>query len=139
MTHRDFIEKRVKTTRPITKDDMITLCHLLSQHLDYEFMPDVIGGIKYVSKRPETLWYKSVIFDKPEPWCVPDDVTHWHGDSGILFKEKCRIQLIMKFRHGAPAFLKTELMIWEKCFNEIGIVKVGYWPSMKKVKKKAVS
>ena len=49
----------------------------------------------------------------------------------IIFDKNNKFTLFLKSFSGAPLFTLEELKIWEECFNQIGIIKVGKYPSKK--------
>ena len=42
-----------------------------------------------------------------------------------------KFTLFLKSFNGAPLFTLEELKLWEECFNQIDIVKIGKYPSKK--------
>ena len=63
-------------------------------------------------------------------YCINDNVmTEWLDNNDIIFNENSKFTIFLKSFHGAPLFTLDELKIWEECFNQIGIVKVGKYPS----------
>ena len=64
--------------------------------------------------------------------CINDNVmTEWLDNNDIIFNKNSKFTIFLKSFHGAPLFTLDELKIWEECFNQIGIVKVGSCPSKK--------
>ena len=135
----------LKTERIITKDDIITMCQLLNSKDEYsnlcEFQPEGIteGGIlfKFKDHLPDT-WYKSVRLcvrtgcSKGEWYWINDNVlSEWSKNNDIIFNKNNKFTLFLKSFNGAPLFTLDELKIWEECFNQIGIVKIGKYPSKK--------
>lgn len=129
-----------KTTKSITKKDMITLCDLLKVKFPNDsFEPEAIieGGIKY---KYEDNRYKSVRLcahynsSRGEWPRINDNVmSEWKNNDDIIFPEENTFSTYLKSFHGAPVFTLDELKIWEKCFNEIGIVRVGRYPGQKRL------
>lgn len=135
----------LKCERTVTKNDIITMCNLLNNREEYsnlcEFEPEGIseGGIIFKFKNGfDPKWYKSVRL------CVHCDgskgkwdfirknvMTEWSGNNDIIFNAKNKSSTYLKSFHGAPLFTLEELKIWEECFNQIGIVRVGKYPSKK--------
>ena len=135
----------LKTQRIITKDDIMTMCKLLNNKDDYsnlcEFQPEGIseGGILYKFKdNLDNKWYKSVRLcvgcgESTGKWYWVNDnyLSEWTGNNDIIFDKNNKFTLFLKSFKGAPVFTLEELKIWEDCFNEIGIIKVGKYPSKK--------
>ncbi len=135
----------LKTERIITKDDIITLCKLLNSKDQYsnlcEFQPEGIteGGILFKFKdNLDNKWYKSVRLcvshgESRGKWYWVNDnyLSEWTGNNDIIFDENNKFTLFLKSFRGAPIFTLEELKIWEDCFNQIGIIKVGKYPSKK--------
>lgn len=134
----------IKTNNNITKDDIITMCKLLNSKNEYsnlcEFQPQNIeeGGILFKFKDNfDNKWYKSVrlgIYDKNKgKWYKINNnyFTEWIGNNDIIFNKNNKFTLFLKSFNGAPVFTLKELKLWVECFNQIGIVKVGKYPSKK--------
>ena len=135
----------LKTGRIITKDDIITMCKLLNSKDIYsnlcEFQPEGIteGGIVYKFKDCfDNEWYKSVRLcvnrEKSRGnwyWINENVMSEWCENNDIIFDENIFFTIFLKSFHGAPLFTINELKIWEECFNQIGIVNVGKYPSKK--------
>jgi hypothetical protein len=58
-------------------------------------------------------------------------MTEWSENNDIILDKNKKFTIFLKSFHGAPLFTLAELRIWEAGFNEIGIVKVGKYPSKK--------
>lgn len=135
----------LKTENEITKDDIITMCKLLNSKEEYsdlcEFQPEGKreGGILFKFKdNLDKEWYKSVRlcvnqnFSEGKWYRVNDNyLSEWTGNNDIIFHKNNKFTLYLKSFNGAPVFTLEELKIWEECFNEIGIIKVGKYPSKK--------
>jgi hypothetical protein len=135
----------LNTERIITKDDIITMCKLLNSKDEYsdlcEFQPEGIseGGILFKFKdNLDKKWYKSVrlcvYYGQSNGnwyWVNENYLSEWTGNSDVIFDKNVRFTLFLKSFRGAPLFTVEELKIWEGCFNQIGIVKVGKYPSKK--------
>lgn len=132
----------LKTERIITKNDIITMCNLLNSNCEYsnlcEFIPEGIteGGILYKFKDGfDKKWYKSVRLcvnhNQGGNWdWIDENVMHeWCGNNDIIFQKNTQFTIFLKSFNGAPLFTIDELLIWEECFKQIGIVKVGKYPS----------
>lgn len=133
----------LKCEKAITKNDIITMCYLLNNRKEYsnlcEFEPEGIseGGIIFKFKDGfDPKWYKSVRLcvhcdgSKGRWYFINRNVMdEWPGSNDIIFNEKNKFNTYLKSFHGAPLFTLDELKIWEECFNQIGIVKVGKYPS----------
>ena len=135
----------LKTERIITKDDIITLCKILNSKDQYsnlcEFEPEGIseGGILFKFKdNLDNKWYKSVRLcvnwdgSKGKWYWVNDNyLSEWTGNDDIIFDKNNKFTLSLISFSGAPLFTLEELKVWEECFNQIGIIKVGKYPSKK--------
>lgn len=135
----------LKTKGIVTKNDIIILCQLLNGRDEYfnmcEFRPEPIteGGILFNFKDElNNKWYKSVRLcvnsgeSKGKWYRINDDVlTEWSENNVLIFDKGNKFTIFLKSFHGAPVFTLEELKIWEDCFNHIGIVKVGKYPSKK--------
>ena len=64
-------------------------------------------------------------------WINENVMNEWAENNDIIFNQNDKFTIFLKSLHGAPLFTIDELEIWEKCFNQIGIVKVGKYPSKK--------
>ena len=128
----------LKSLKDITKNDIIILCNLLNNNENYidicTFEPEPIteDGIIYKFINNNT-WYKTVRFNLYVKWDWIDEnvMTMWNKNKDILLRDKQKMNLFLKSFHGAPVFTLDELQIWESCFNEIGLKKVGKYPSKK--------
>ena len=135
----------LKTEKIITKDDIITMCNLLNNNNEYsnlcEFKPEGIteGGIVFKFKYNfDQKWYKSVrlCVDWGASrgkwyWVNENVISEWSGNNDIIFDKNTKFTIFLKSFHGAPLFTIDELKIWEECFKQIEIVKVGKYPSKK--------
>ena len=140
----------LKTERIITKDDIITMCKLLDSKDEYsnlcEFQPEGIteGGILFKFKdNLDNKWYKSVrlcighrVSKGKWYWINENYLSEWTGNNDIIFDKNNKFTLFLKSFNGAPLFTLEELKIWEECFNQIGIIKIGKYPSKKSLIKK---
>ena len=138
----------LKTERIITKDDIITMCKLLNSKDKYselcEFQPEGICGGGILFKFKDNLlnkWYKSVRLcvyrgeSKGKWYWINDNyLSEWTGNNDIIFDKNNKFTLFLKSFNGAPLFTLEELKIWEECFNQIGIVRAGKYPSKKSLK-----
>jgi pantothenate kinase len=135
----------LKTERIITKDDIITMCNLLNTKSEYfnlcEFMPEGIteGGIIFkFNDNFDKNWYKSVRLRVNSGltrgkwyWINENVMSEWKSNNDIIFDKNTKFTTFIKSFRGAPLFTIDELRIWEECFNKIGIVRVGKYPSKK--------
>jgi hypothetical protein len=135
----------LKTERIITKNDIITMCNLLNSKCEYtnlcEFIPEGIseGGILFKFKGNfDKNWYKSVRLCVNRDgargkwyWVKENVMTEWFDNNDIIFQTNTKFTIFLKSFNGAPLFTLDELKIWEECFKQIGIVKVGKYPSKK--------
>jgi len=58
-------------------------------------------------------------------------MSEWSENNDIIFDENNFFTIFLKSFHGAPLFTIDELKVWEECFNQIGIINVGKYPSKK--------
>ena len=135
----------VKCEKNITKNDIVNMCKSLNNKDEYlnvcEIKPEGIteGGFVYNFKDGNNnRWYKSVRFQKNGgdtrekwPWINENVMDEWAENNDIIFNENYKFTIFLKSRRGAPLFTIDELKIWEECFNQIGIIKVGKYPSKK--------
>lgn len=134
-----------KTEKVITKNDIINLCKLLNNREEYvnicEFKPEGIteGGIVFKFKNSlNEKWYKSVRLHvyagniKGKWYWINEDVMNeWNQNDDIIFDINKKFTTVLKSFNGAPVFTLEELKIWEECFNQIGIKKIGKYPTKK--------
>lgn len=143
-----------KTEKVITKNDIINLCKLLNNREEYinicEFKPEDIteGGIVFKFKNAlNEKWYKSVrlcvysgiskakgynICSKGNWYLINENVMNeWNENNDIIFHANIKFPTVLKSFNGAPVFTLEELKIWEECFNQIGIKKIGKYPTKK--------
>jgi len=132
----------LKTERIITKDDIITICKLLNNRVEYsnlcEFKPEGIteGGIVFNFKDSlHNKWYKTVRLCVNRGnsrgkwyWVNENVMSEWYENNDIIFDKNNKFNIFLKSFYGAPLFTLDELKIWEECFNQIGIVKVDNCP-----------
>jgi len=72
-------------------------------------------------------------------WVNKEEVLQeWIESNDIIFKKGTSFNTILKSLYGAPPFTIDELKIWEKCFNQVGVYKVGKYPSIKRLKTKGL-
>ena len=121
------------------------MCKLLNSNNEYsnlcEFQPEGIteGGILFKFKdNLDNNWYKSVRLcvghgESKGKWYWINEhvISEWSGNNDIIFDKNNKFTLFLKSFNGSPVFTLDELKIWEGCFNQIGIVKVGKYPSKK--------
>ena len=127
----------LKTERDIYKGDIINLCEILNNEYDgcCEFQPERIseGGILYNFK-DGTTGYKSVRLYIKRWGRIKDDVmSTWFENTDMLLDANTEINIFLKSFDGAPNFTIDELQIWERCFNQIGLKRVGKFPSKRKL------
>ena len=147
---------QLKATEVVLMKDIVRVCQKLSDSEAFQdtcsFTPEGIteGGIRCHFKEgaaPEKA-YKSVRLCVGQgtnrskwPWVDKATAMTDYVDSEIrLFQENEKFTIILKAFYGAPAFTHEELMIWEQCFNEIGVVKIGGkkgFPSKKRLREDA--
>ena len=83
--------------------------------------------------------YKTVRFSNGNgriKWCWINNnvMSEWTNNSDIVFVKNEKINTFLKSLFGAPLFTIDELKSWEECFNTIGIVSVGKYPTQKSLK-----
>lgn len=136
---------RLKTERIITKNDIIAMCNLLNSKDVYlnvcDFQPEGIteGGILFNFKDSvNSKWYKTVRLGVNSGsskgkwgWINQNVMSEWSENNDIIFDKDNIFTIFLKSFHGAPPFTHEELKIWEECFNQIGVVKIGKYPSKK--------
>lgn len=134
---------KIFSTKNITKNDIITLCDLLNDKYENDiskcyFEPEPIAEGGIIFRFPDNPnWYKSVriyfenggIFSWP--WVEENFMDDWRNNNTIIFNSGVRTCTNLKSFHGAPSFTIDELKIWEECFNQIGFVRKGRYPSKK--------
>ena len=127
------------TKQDIYKGDIVVLCKCLNEEFkgSCEFEPEGIseGGILYKFK-DGTPGYKSVRLDRNAGkwgWINEDVMSEWLENTDIIFASKTKFYIYLKHLDGAPPFTIDELQIWEKCFNQIGVEKVGKYPSKREL------
>lgn len=140
---------KFKTEKIITKHDIITMCNLLKNRDEYSnlcsFEPEPIteGGIVFKFKN-NSEWYKSVrlcVYSVVSysgkyhqwDWINANVMTEWLENYDVVFNKGYKFDTCIYSFHGAPVFTSDELKLWEECFNQIGIKKVGKYPSKKKL------
>lgn len=138
---------KIKSQKIITKNDIINICELLNQEEFYKnictFEPEPIseGGIIFKFINSPIEWYKSmrIYFAKEysggDLGIVKKDVMNeWKNNNDIIMNEKNIIKTYLKSFRNAPRFTQDELKIWESCFNKVGFIRVGKYPSKKNLK-----
>jgi hypothetical protein len=131
-----------KTEKVITKNDIITMCNLLNNRNEYsdlcKFEPENIseGGIGFKFNDVEKNWYKSVrlcVGDNGSRggwyWISNVSLLEWVGNNDMIFDKQNIFTIFLKSFNGAPLFTIKELEIWEECFGQIDIIRVGKYPS----------
>ena len=136
-----------KCERVITKKDIIKICLLLNDREEYKnicnFKPEPIteGGIVYCFFKNDKR-YKSVRFRcngldyHKKKWdCVDNNVmTEWDNSDDLVLEANTKMDTFLKSFHNAPVFTIDELKIWEECFKEVGLFRVGKYPAKKNLK-----
>jgi hypothetical protein len=136
---------RFKCLKDITKNDIIVLCDLLAANYNdglCSFQPEGIteGGIEFVfNANCPSDWYKSVRLcvysgTTAGKWYWVDKanvMTEWENNDDLIFQKNTHFHTFLKSFNGAPIFTIEELTIWVECFDQIGIRKVGKYPTKK--------
>jgi len=65
-------------------------------------------------------------------------MTEWINNNDILLHANKKIRVFLKSFHGAPVFTIEELMIWEHCFDNIGLKRCTKYPSKKNLHTKLI-
>jgi len=130
----------LKSTKTITKNDIIKICRYLDNQPEYKgnctFRPEPIteGGIVFKFKNhPE--WYKSirlcVTYAEDGRWDIisKNVMKEWKDNDDMVLPSQRKITLYLKSFNCAPVFTIEELHIFERAFQRIGLVKVGPYPS----------
>ncbi len=133
-----------KAVKIITKDDIIILCNLLNECKEYSdlftFEPEPIteGGIIYKFKNETDI--KDGKYDKYKtvrlcignwPWINNNVMNEWKGNNDTIINKDQIINTFLKSFYGAPVFTIDELKIWEECFKQIGLVRIGKFVTKK--------
>ena len=136
---------RFKCLKDITKNDIIVLCDLLAANYNdnlCSFQPEGIteGGIKFVfDANCPSDWYKSIRLcvytgTTGGKWYWVDNANvmiEWKNNDDLIFNKNATFHTFLKSFNGAPIFTIEELTIWVECFDQIGIRKVGKYPTKK--------
>lgn len=136
-----------KSKRVITKKDIVKICNLLNDREEYKnvcnFKPEPIteGGIVYCFFKNDRR-YKSVRFTcdgldyhkKKWDWIDNNVMTEWVDSDDLVLQSNTKMDTFLKSFHNAPVFTIDELKIWEECFKEVGLLKVGKYPAKKNLK-----
>ena len=126
----------IQTTKPITKNDIITLCNLLNNCKEYknvcEFEPEGIcgGGILFKYKDDENnKGYKSLRFNLGQcngnwGWVNDNVMTEWLNNEDVVVDKKKVFTTCLKSFHGAPSFTVKEENLLKRYCNKIGMGRV---------------
>lgn len=133
----------LKTEKIITKKDIIYMCNLLNSKDEYvnlcTFEPECIteGGIVFkFNDKTNDKWYKTVrlcVYAGKGKWYWVNEnvMAEWSENNDVIFYNNKKFTIVLKSFNGAPLFTLEELKLWEDCFNQIGIIRVGKYPSKK--------
>ncbi len=146
---------RLKALRDITTHDFVKLCQLLKEQfanhdskVDHSFVPERIteGGILFIKYPGKSSGaYKSmrlratmqekgydVVRTVKWPMIQTDQLAIWSGEAEVktLYPKGTQIQTFLKAFYEVPAWTRAELRIFEACFNEIGLKRVGAYPKL---------
>ena len=67
------------------------------------------------------------------PLIQKDQLSIWSGEAEkvqILYPKGTQIQTFLKAFREVPAWTRAELRIFEACFNEVGLKRVGAYPKL---------
>ncbi len=143
---------RLKTIRAISTHDMVQLCKRLGEEFNNQFpnntcsfQPEAIseGGIVFMGSALKGDAYKTMRlppssrnrwkFKIPKwPVIVPDQLTKWENtEAKELYPAGAELCTFLKAFRAAPRWTRKELQIFEKCFLEICIKRIGKYPRKK--------
>ena len=135
----------IKATRHITKADFAMLFNTLNVR-GYNVTPCDYdeGGLKYITEKGDkTVRFSYCYCKKHEKrtdgllYNMPNDeninIEEWASDNTIVIPKDCKKRLFLKVRWGAPRFTWEELNHLEECFNIIDVIRVGRFPSRRKL------
>jgi hypothetical protein len=132
----------IKATRHVRKSDFTTLFNMLETRghniaaVD-TFTVGVGGGILFRT----TKGHRSIRFStcfrpgnaREREW-VKNNRAEWKDDNTIVIHKYWKKTLRLKVRGGAPRFTQKELRDVEECFEHIDIIRMGKFPSEKKLR-----
>ena len=131
-----------KTTREITKNDIVTLCNLLNNHELFKdvctFEPEPIteGGIIFKYINGENDWYKSMrMYCCNWSYITDDPMIKWLNNNDMVFKKDVRFNTYLKSFREAPVFTQDELRAIEECFNKIDVYRVSRMVGKERLKR----
>lgn len=126
----------LKSTKNITRSDIIKLCELLNELPIYKDIckfniePILEGGIIFKFLSPDaSQWYKTIRLNFREnnngnwPFIKDGDYELWKASDEILLLNGTKIETFLKSFYGAPAFTTEEIKKIVEQFIKIGFVK----------------
>ena len=130
-----------KSTRNITTGDIHTTCNEFISLTGVDVEPERITGGGLVYKYDDDDKYKSLRLGLRNygssgqwPWITTlNPLEEWNGGENVIIPAGCTINTFLKSFHRAPPFTKDELIIWVECFNNIGLIRHGRYPTNKKL------
>lgn len=133
----------LKSQKDITTNDFARLCYSLNKKfgVGYEFRPEPIseGGIimkNFPNKKDKMYKTMRIYINRNHsddyPIIEDDTLEKWEKEEGVkLISSNRRIGTFLKAFHGAPSWTLDELRLFKECFEEIGLIKTGRFPTKK--------
>jgi hypothetical protein len=122
----------LKSVNDITMNDLSRLCEKLYSVTGNKVEPErVTGGGLFFSELPNKQYKTMRLRFGPARWpCPPENVIKiWRDDESIILPKGNTITTTLRSFHGAPLWTLDELKLWEKYLNEIGLHRVGSYPT----------
>lgn len=136
----------IKSIKNISANDFYLLCHKLEYRFnhhfnttDFKFVPESIseGGILFENfPNKKNNMYKSMrifietLTDDHWPAIHSNILNEWENNNNKIISNKRKIRTFLKAYEGTPPWTIEELQIFEECFKEIGLLKVGKYPKL---------
>lgn len=141
----------VKSTKNISKNDFYILCNDLNNTFneyygvtEYSFLPEAIseGGIlfkEYPGKVANAYKSMRIFIDMcgDDNWpalSTKSVMDEWKECDDKIISEKRKLRTFLKADQNAPIWTLEELQLFEKCFDKIGLKRVGKYPSEKSLR-----
>jgi len=126
---------KLKSMNDITMNDLSRLCEKLSSVTGNKVKPEGIteGGL-FFPGLPDKQYKTMRLCVRQHgnwPWIHDFDnvIESWRDDEAIILPKGNTIHTYLKSFHGAPLWTLDELKLWESSFNEIGLQRVGNYPT----------